>query len=78
MGIQSPESGRPSPIRPPLLGALIVIATLAIAVDLVGILDLFGVETITDAIPPSLGIVVGGYLGIVVSDHLWWRVFSEE
>lgn len=78
MGTQTPGSGRPSLIRPPLLGALIVLAALAIAVDLVGILDLFGVETVTDAIPPSLGIVVGGYLGIAVSDRLWWRVFSEE
>ncbi|WP_458190833.1 hypothetical protein [Haladaptatus sp. NG-WS-4] len=72
------ESGSPSLIQPQLLITLTVIAALAIAVDLVGLLNLFAVDTITDAITPFLVMVLGGYLGIVISDRLWWRLFSEN
>jgi len=47
-----------------------VIAALAIAVDLVGLLTLFGVETLTDGIAPFVAIVLGGYLGIAIFDRL--------
>ncbi|WP_254532767.1 hypothetical protein [Natrinema gelatinilyticum] len=70
MATESPESDSFSLIQPRLLVALVVIATLAISVDLVGLLNLFGVETITDAITPFLVMVIGGYLGIVISDRL--------
>jgi len=70
MASETPESTRPSLIRPRLLAGLVAVATLAISGDLVGLLNLFGVETTTDAIPPFLSMVVGGYLGIVISDRL--------
>jgi len=78
MATESPESDSSSLIQPRLLVALVVIATLAISVDLVGLLNLFEVETFTDAITPFLVMVIGGYLGIVISDRLWERVFSEN
>ena len=71
MATENPESNSSSLIRPRLLVGLVVIATLAISVDSVGLLNLFGAETITDAIPPFLAMVMGGYLGIVISDRLW-------
>ncbi|RXK48010.1 hypothetical protein [Halorientalis pallida] len=73
---QQPDS--PSLFKLQLLLSLIVIAALAIAIDFAGLSNLFGVETITDAITPFLAIVIGGYVGIVITDRLWWRVFSEN
>jgi len=64
-------------VRPRLLVELIVLAALAIAVDLAG-LSLFGVETISDAITPFVVIVVGGYLGITLFDYVWSLLFAPQ
>lgn len=64
-------------VRPRLLVELIVLAALAIAVDLVG-LNLFGVETISGAFTPFVVIVVGGYLGITLSDYIWNLLFTPQ
>ena len=70
MATDSRQSDSPSLVRPKLLLSLIVIAALAIAIDLTGLLNLFGVETIADATTPFLVMVVGGYLGVAISDRL--------
>jgi len=70
MDTDSRQSDSPSLVRPKLLLSLIVIAALAIAIDLAGLLNLFGVETITDAITPFVVMVLGGYLGVTISDRL--------
>jgi len=70
MATDSRQSDSPSLVRPKLLLSLIVIAALAIAIDLAGLLNLFGVETITDAITPFVVMVLGGYLGVAISDRL--------
>ena len=70
MATDSRQSDSPSLIRPQLLLTLVVIAALAVAVDLVGLLNLFGVETRPDAITPFVVMVLGGYLGVVISDRL--------
>ena len=64
------RSDSPSLIQPRLFIVLVVIAALAIAVDLAGLLNLFGVGTITDAITPFLVMVLGGYLAFVISDRI--------
>jgi len=70
MATDSRQSNSPSLARPQLLLSLIVIAALAIAIDLAGLLNLFGVDTITDAITPFVVMVLGGYLGVAISDCL--------
>ena len=70
MAKDSRQSDSPSLVRPKLLLSLIVIAAIAIAIDLTGLLNLFGVETIADATTPFVVMVVGGYLGVAISDRL--------
>jgi len=70
MATDSRQSDSPTLVRPQLFLSLVVIAALAIAVDLVGLLTLFGVETLTDGIAPFVAIVLGGYLGIAIFDRL--------
>ncbi|ERJ04929.1 hypothetical protein HLRTI_003104 [Halorhabdus tiamatea SARL4B] len=69
MATDNRQSDSLSLVRPQLLLSLVVLAALAIAIDLSGLLNLFGVETITDAIPPFVGMVLGGYLGIAIADR---------
>ena len=70
MATDNRQSDSPSLVRPKLLLSLVVIAALAIAIDLAGLLNLFGVETITDAITPFVVMVLGGYLAFAISDLL--------
>ena len=62
MATDSRQSDIPSLVRPKLLLPLIVIAALVIAFDLAGLLNLFGVEPITDAITPFVVMVLGGFV----------------
>lgn len=70
MATDNRQSDSPSLVRPRLLLSLVVIAALAIAIDLVGLSNLFGVETITDAIAPFVVMVLGGYLAFAISVRL--------
>ena len=70
MATDNGQSDVCSLVRPQLLLSLVVIAALAIAIDLAGLLNFFGIETITDAITPFVVMVLGGYLGVAISDRL--------
>lgn len=70
MATENRQSGSPFLIQPRLLVALVVIAALAISVGLVGLLNLFGVETLTDAITPFVVMVLGGYLAVAISNRI--------
>ncbi|MFD1570421.1 hypothetical protein [Halorubrum laminariae] len=57
--------------------SLVVLALIVIALDLAGIDVLVGVDTVSDAVAPFLGITVGGYLGLTLSDVVWNRLFAS-
>ena len=64
-------------VAPRRFVSLTVLALIVIALDLVGI-GLLGIDTLTAAIPPFLGITIGGYLGLTLYDVIWNWLFASE
>lgn len=47
-----------------------LVATAAVLVD-VTVVELFGVETASDAVTQFVVVTLGGYLGVTLADALW-------
>jgi len=58
-----------------LFVSLVMLALLVVAADLFAV-DIFGVETVAEAVVPFFVIVVGGYAGLTIADVFWERIFG--
>lgn len=55
---------------------VVVLALLALTLDVIG-LDLWGAETVSDAMTTFVVMAIGGYAGLTVADVGWKRVFGN-